>query len=126
MSVGRQIGEFSYQATSVTVSERADGAREHTINWEGTAAGYGTVVATMVVHLASAAATGGRFTWKAHAYLDSGAEADGVSDGFWNRCGKHQWRIRGINHVSDGAVLLSDGVIDLATRSVKGTLYAWE
>jgi hypothetical protein len=126
MSVGRQIGEFSYEATSVTVSERADGSREHAINFQGTAAGYGAVVATMRVHIPSPSAKGGRVRWTAHAYLENGNEAEADGDGTWTALGGHRWRVRSINGVSDGGVLLGDGVLELATRSFKGKLYAWD
>ena len=125
MSIGKELGACSYTATSMTLIENADGSRTHQINYEGTAAGYGTVLATMRVHVPPNA-TFGRGDWSAAAYLESGGQATGRAEIVWSELGRHQWRIRGFNLVSDGAVILSDGVIDLATRTFKGTLYAWD
>jgi len=126
MSIGRQIGEFSYEATSVTVSERADGTREHTINFAGTATGYGSVVATLRVHVPGPGAKSGRARWLAHAYLENGGEAVGDGDGTWTALGGHRWRLRVVQQQNPDGVLLGDGVIEHSTRSLKGKLYVWD
>jgi hypothetical protein len=40
MTVGNAVGEFSFTATSVTVSTSADGGASSQVNYEGTASGY--------------------------------------------------------------------------------------
>jgi len=125
MAFGDQIGEFSYQLTSVNIDDDGTGQQVHTSTWDGEASGYGTVLGTMTLY-ASASDEAGRMEWNASAYLDSGDRATGTGTGTWSNCGKHQWRIRAVNLTSTGSVFGSDGVIDLQARSFKGSLFEWE
>ena len=49
-----------------------------------------------------------------------------TGEGCWEKVdGEQKWRVRGINMASNGQVLLSDGTLDLATRSFAGTISEW-
>jgi len=96
------------------------------VNLDGTATGFGTVIGTLSFFADAPGAQNGRTSWVGSAYLDSGDEIFGVSEGFWERKGKHKWRVRGLLRVSTGATYLSDGVVSLDGCTDKGTLSEWE
>ena len=118
MAVGKQIGEFSYKVTSATYGETSV-----QINLHGTATGFGTVEGTLTVR-GEPGATSGTCTFRAAAYMDDGKILNGTGEGTWETVGKHKWRIRGVNYV-DGRTFASDGIAELATQSLSGTIYEW-
>lgn len=118
-------GEFSFKSTSVTYNEIPGAGGETAINLEGTATGFGTVLGTMSLWSDGPGAESGRSSWVGSGYLENGEVVQGTGDGFYERTGKHKWRVRSVVRVSTGALLLSDGVISLDGRSYKGTLTEW-
>ena len=121
----KQVGEFSFTSTSVTFAEAAGGAGAADINFEGTATGFGTVLGTLTFFDDAPGAKTGRTRWVGNAYLENGESVQGSSEGFFEECGKHKWRVRGALRTSTGTVLLSDGVVSLDGRTYKGTLSEW-
>jgi len=126
MALGKKIGEFSFTSTGVTLSENANGGWVSAVNYEGTASDYGTVIGTLTLNIPAVGAKSGTSQWRGQGFLPSGEVVVGTAQGVWHEAGKHQWRVRGINAVSNGAVFANDGVIDLASRTYKGTLLAWD
>lgn len=125
MAKSNKNGEFSFKSTSVTYEEMAGGGVVH-LNLEGSASGFGTVLGTMSLYGDAPGAQSGQSTWAGEGYLDNGDVVQGSGSGFYQKSGKHKWRIRSIVRVSTGAVLQSDGVISLDGRSYKGTLKEWK
>lgn len=123
MTIGRKVGEFSMKSTGVLVYATAGGGGENHINFEGTGTGYGTVIGTLSLSADGPGAKTGRAQWAGGGYLDNGETVQGSGDGYFEECGKHRWRVRSIMRVSDGTVLLTDGVISLEGRSYEGTLH---
>jgi hypothetical protein len=117
--------EFSFKSTSVTYEQGASGGAT-TINLEGTATGFGTVLGSLSFFADAPGAQSGQTHWVGTAYLDDGAEVQGTSEGYWERSGKHKWRVRGVLRTSAGAMYLSDGVVSLDGRTYKGKLTEWE
>jgi len=124
MPKAKKPGEFAFKATSVTYEETAGGGVVR-LNLEGKATGFGTVLGTMSLFGDARGAQSGRSTWSGAAYLDNGDVIQGSGDGFFQRAGKHKWRVRSLDRTSDGILLLTDGVISLDGRSYKGTLTEW-
>ena len=126
MAIGETSGEFNYTVTSSTFERDAGGRSQVVINVEGTATGFGQAngTLTMVVPAPGAAAGTGSYTG---ASFSEGGEVIGVAgEGCWQQVeGENKWRVRGINMASNGAVLLSDGTLDLAARSFNGTIAEW-
>ena len=120
MAVGKQMGEFSFKATSVTYEETST-----RVNLHGSATGFGTVQGTLTFTASAPDATSGKCNWRGVGYLDDGKTIAGSAEGTWETVGKHKWRIRGINYLTDGRTFVSDGEADLATQSYKGKLYEW-
>ena len=120
----KKAAEFSLKSTSVTYNE-IPGGGETEINLEGTATGFGTVLGTMSLWADGPGADSGRSSWVGSGYLENGEVVQGTGDGFFEKIGKHKWRVRSVVRVSSGALLLSDGVISLDGRSYKGMLTEW-
>jgi hypothetical protein len=126
MGIQATSGEFSYSVTSSTFERQAGGGAKITVNLEGTATGYGRVTGTLTFNSAAPGATAGTGSYTGAAFLDSGEVIGAQGEGYWQQvAGKQQWRVRGINQVSTGAVIVSDGTLDLASRSFQGTLAEW-
>ena len=126
MAVGKQVGEFSLKSTSLTYTATESGGSVQ-INYEGSAKGEGLTgpVLGTLTGRGTPGAKSGSCSWAGIQYLDNGEELNSQGGGTWEKIGTHKWRIRGMNYLSDGRTIASDGVIDLATRSFTGTLYEW-
>ena len=126
MAIEAASGEFQYSVTSSTFERLAGGGAKVTVNLDGTASGYGRVQGTLTFNSATPGATSGTGSYTGAAFLDSGEVVGAQGEGYWQQvAGKQQWRVRGINQTSTGDVLVSDGTLDLATRSFNGTIAAW-
>jgi hypothetical protein len=126
MASEKKSAAFSFKSTGVTCALVSGGGGVNHINLEGTATGFGTVIGTLSFFADAPGAQSGRTSWVGDAYLDNGDQVFGVSEGFWEKSGKHKWRVRGLLRVSTGATYLSDGVVSLSGRTYKGTLSEWE
>ena len=122
MATSNKQATFSFKGTSVTYQPGPDGEGFASINCDGTATGYGTVLGTLSFFADAPGATTGRTSWIGTAFLDDGTEVQGSSEGFYESAGKHKWRVRGLLRTSTGTMLLSDGVVSLKGRSYKGNL----
>jgi hypothetical protein len=125
MATSKKSGEFSYTSTSVTFEQLPGGLGVSRINLEGTASGFGTVLATLSMFGDAPGGKTGRTSWVGSAFLDNGDEVQGTAEGFFEETGKHKWRLRGILRTSTGAVFRSEGVLSLAGRSYKGSFSEW-
>jgi hypothetical protein len=126
MALGKPLGEFSLKSTSLTYTATGSGGSVQG-NFEGTAKGEGLsgpVLGTLIA-VGAPGAKSGTCSWVGTSYLDNGEEVEAKGEGTWEKTGAHRWRIRGINYLSDGRTIASDGMIELATRSFTGTLYEW-
>ncbi len=119
MAKGKSAGEYSLKFTSLTITP---GPAESVItqgNCEGTATGLGTILGTGTF----VGGKSGTWSWCSQAYLDNGDQITAGGSGTYESSGKHRWRTAGIHPQSDGRELVSEGEIDLATRSWTGKLY---
>jgi hypothetical protein len=124
MASGDAIGEFSFQATGVTLTPAGAGGTNQ-INYEGTASGYGTVIGTLTLEVPEAGAKSGPCSWIGQGFLENGDVVVGRAFGFWEESGQHTWRIRSTNQVSDGTMFASDGEVKLDGRTYTGTIIDW-
>lgn len=125
MATAKKSGEFSYTSTSVTFEQLPGGLGVARINLEGTATGFGTLLATVSLFGDAPGAKTGRTSWVGTAFLDNGDEVQGTAEGFYEECGKHKWKLRGILRNSAGNVFRSEGILSLAGRTYKGTFSEW-
>lgn len=126
MAIGEVSGEFNHSITSSTFERQPSGGVRVLINLEGTATGYGQVTGTLTLVSPAPGATAGPVSYTGAAFLESGEVIGASGEGCWQQLdGERKWRVRRILMASNGAVLLSDGTLDLATRSFGGTIAAW-
>ncbi len=121
MAIGKESGSFALKATSVTYAP--DTVQ---VNYDGTAEGFGRVQGTMTFRSDIAGAKSGRCNWSGAAYLESGEIVGGSAEGTWEEVGKHKWRVRAINYLSNGRSFITDGEVDLAADAYTGAIYAWD
>ena len=96
------------------------------INIEGTASGLGQIQGTLTLVAPAPGATAGGGSYTRAAFLDSGEVIGAAGEGYWQQLdGEQKWRVRGINMATNGDCNVSDGILDLATRSFNGTLTEW-
>lgn len=121
MALGKEIGTFSLKVTSVSYSD--DGA---TLNCDGTADNFGTVLGSLTVSGGGDPnVTSGGLSWRGEAYLENGEVLRAAGEGAWEQLGQHKWRTRLVITVSDGQIFASDGQVDLASRSISGKNVEW-
>jgi hypothetical protein len=119
MASGKPIGEFSFKMVNQTNLPGPAGSVLVQVNFEGTGAGFGAIFDT------STFVGGGRdgtFSQVGSAYLDNGDVLNGIGQGTYESKGKHRWSTKSTIQISDGRRLSSEGEIDLAARTWKGTL----
>ena len=71
------------------------------------------------------AAKNGALSWRGEAYLENGEVLGAVGEGAFEALGNHQWRTRLIITTTDGQIFASDGLLDLAKRSLTGKNLEW-
>ncbi|MCZ6870921.1 MAG: hypothetical protein O7G84_15570 [Gammaproteobacteria bacterium] len=120
------IGEFTLNQTSNTFDIASGGGGTATINYEGTATDLGTVQGTLRCVFTEPGAAAGTCSWRGASFVDGGEVVGATGEGVWQKVdGQHKWRVYGVNLLSDGRILASEGEIDLATRSYNGTISEW-
>lgn len=110
---------FSYTATSVTYAA-VDGAVSASINFEGVADGFGPVHGTLAC--TPAGETSGTWRWTGVNYPETGDSLTGQGTGEWAKVDGRHWSITGKISTSSGDSVSIDGQMDLAARSMTGTL----
>ncbi len=127
MAISDPIGEFQFSSRSVTISEpNSGGGGSITVDYQGTASGYGVVASSMTFTVQQAGDKNGTVSANNIAWLENGDSLSGVSKGVFSTSGTNTWRVRAMVVVSDGTVLLSEGEVSLAEQTYSGALYAWE
>ena len=121
MAKGKELGVFSSKSTSLTYLPGPAGSTLVQANFEGTATGFGTIGGTATF----VGGKSGTFSYYGAAYLDNGDQLNGSGAGTYESVGANRWRTQFVVHVSDGSALLSEGEIDLATRTWSGKLFEW-
>ena len=119
MAKGKQVGEYSLKFTSLKYSPGPAGSTLIEGNCEGTATGFGTVHGTGTF----VGGKSGTLSWCGASYLDNGDQTSAGGSGTYESSGKHRWHTIGYLQLSDGRALISEGEIDLATRSWNGKLF---
>ena len=120
MALGKVTGNFSLKITSISYSDGSG-----TVNCDGTADNFGTVLGTLTFSASEPAAKNGALSWRGEAYLENGEVLGAVGEGAFEALGNHKWRTRLVITISDGQIIASDGLLDLAKRSLTGKNLEW-
>ncbi len=116
---GKKIGEYSLKMITLTHTAGPAGSILIQVNFEGTATGFGAIYETATF---IGGAKDGTFSIVGQAFLDNGEGLTGIGQGTYESNGKNRWSTKGIVDISDGRRQSSEGEIDLASRSWKGTI----
>ncbi len=125
MTIGKEIGDFTLNITSMNFEREDDTVLVHA-NLEGPLSGAGiegTVAGTATFD--HVGATQGTYDWCGASYLPHGDVITGVAHGSFHSVGANKWRTLGINHLSDGRTVATEGEIELASRTWSGKLFEW-
>ena len=125
--MAEELGEFSLKHAGNTYAKAQDGEIENSINFEGTASGFGTVFGTLGTKTPASemGATGGSCTWIGQAFPDDKTTLGGVGEGTWEQIeGEHKWKVSMDVNLSNGDKHHSEGVIDLETLMFTGKIYS--
>ena len=125
--MSEQLGEFSLKHTGTTYGRNAAGELTNSVNWEGTASGFGAVWGTLfsATPLSDASANGGSVEWAGQAFLEDGTVLGALGKGTWEKPqNEHKWKI--VMHVdlSTGEKQRAEGEIDLETLMYEGKIYS--
>ncbi len=126
MAVGKQVAEFTFKFTSLTYTATEN---ERTVqgNCEGTVKLGGEAspaCGTLTTH-GKPGATSGKCGWVGAVYPNNGEDIPSTGEGTWEKAGAHKWRVRVLLYRGDGIIRVTEGEIDLATRSYTGVNYEW-
>jgi hypothetical protein len=126
MTIGSFSQQLNYSITSSRHERTPDSGVRTIISFEGTAQGYGQINGTLTLVASTPGGSSGPASYTGLAFLADGTVLSATGEGQWQQLdGRHQWRVRGLNMTSAGAVVLSDAVLDLETRSFRGTMANW-
>lgn len=115
----KAIGEFSLKSITSTLTPGPGGSVLNTVNWEGTATGFGALFLTSTF---VGGTKSGTFSLCMTSFLDNGDGIDGNGSGRFESIGKNRWRSQAVTTMSDGRRVSGEGEIDLASRTWKGKI----
>ncbi len=121
MALGKELGTYKLKQTTVSYGE--DGGTV-SLDFDGTATDFGTVLGSLIIRGAPGA-TQGPCSWRGQSFQDNGERSVAMGEGTWEDSGKNKWRIRLLVNTSDGQTFGTDGMLDLATRSLNGKMLDW-
>ena len=127
MPVGKQIGKFSLKTTSITYSPTGGDSEVIDMNMDGTidgADGTATVLGTLTGS-PSADAKSGTYSWVGREFAANGDTRLATGAGFFNASGTGKWALRGYIAFADGTGGAVEGELELASRTLSGTLCEW-
>lgn len=120
--VGEKIADFSASITSVTYEKHRT-----IVNMEsdGTIGEFGTVQATAtLMHPTSTNPPTGVYNLRGASFRADGSVVPFSGRGTWKSLGDLRWRLRSIGLAADGVQSMSVGILELKSRSMKGSVYA--
>ncbi len=119
------VGEFTHKMVNNSFTKAADGTIVTTADFEGTASGFGTVLASLIVPLPQGGAKSGSCTWAGQAFPDDSPWVVGSGEGTWEQIEDlNRWKLSfPVIEVSDGSRLRCEGELDLATKIFAGQMF---
>lgn len=122
MTTASVISEYTLQGVTMTFSSGPAGSLVVSINFEGSATGFGPVFGTM--NAASAGQRAGTYDWYGATFPSDGEGIVGRGQGTFTSIGTNRWATRGPMAISDGRAVILEGIVDLAARSWNGKILA--
>ena len=118
--IGEKISEIMGKVTSTTVTEAGN-----SVNLEIEAGPFGLVSCTTTFGAPlDVASETGPISERGCCFLADGSFLPYTGVGTWRTSGHHKWEVKLINLAADGQRVFAVYELELATRSIKGTIYA--
>lgn len=127
MPLGKSVGEFSLESTSITYQKETHGRQLISINMEGNLTGGDesrAVLGTLELDQ-KLEDKDGTYTWFGREFTIDGEARSARGAGFYRYSGSNHWELRGYIVFLDGTNVAIEAEMHLASRSLKGTLYDW-
>jgi len=124
MPVGKEMGSYAAKASSMKKTVDEAGNSVFTMNFEGSVSGGwdGSVLSTLTATTSDYQT--GTYTSTVSVYLKDGSVVTGAGSGILRSVGSHEWQLNGTDLASDGTCMISEGVMKLADKSMKGKIFA--
>ena len=123
MAVGKELGEFKMQYTSVTVEPGKGGAVTLHVNFEGSSSGDCTCDALATMTVDSRNGKDGDYRISARCFMRDGSVVDANGEGKTVHGDGHKWSVAGITEVAGKPAYAIQGEIDLRARSFIGKMF---
>lgn len=120
MATLNKLSEYTLKAVTMTLTPGAAGSVIVSINFEGSATGFGPVFGTM--NAVSAGQKSGTWDWCGATFPSEGDGIIGRAAGTFSSIGTNRWSTRGPMSISDGRTVVLDGIVDLTTRTWNGSI----
>ncbi|MGR9093400.1 MAG: hypothetical protein ACU85U_22740 [Gammaproteobacteria bacterium] len=123
MAVGKEIGAFNMQYTSVTLEPGKDGSVTLHVNFEGSSSGDFACDALATMTVDSRNGKDGDYRISARCFMHDGTIVDANGEGKTVHGDGHKWSVAGITEVSGNRAYAIQGDIDLHARSFSGKMF---
>ena len=118
--IGKKVVEGTGKVTSITVTEAGP-----MVNIDATMGERGTAIYTVTFGApVGAARETGPYSVRGQVFYTDGKNATFTGAGTWRKSGQHQWESKAVVLLSNGERRFVVEAHDLASRSVKTTIYA--
>ncbi len=123
MAVGKEIGTFNMQSTSIRLVASGEHVTTAEVNFEGEISGEFACTALATMTVASKDGHNGTYRIAARCFMSDGEIVDAVGDGKTTSSGGQKWTVAGVATMSNGRKTAVQGEIDLARRSYVGKMF---
>lgn len=123
MAVGKELGEFTMQYTSVTVEPGKGGSVTLHVNFEGSSSGEFACDAVATMTVDSRNGKDGDYRISARCFMRDGSIVDANGEGKTVHGDGNTWSVAGITEVSGRRAYAIQGNIDLQARSFNGKMF---
>ena len=118
-------GEHEMRSAGLHYDKTGDGKIKTIKTYEGTATRFGNISGTLIITQSLAEAGGnGTCTWVGKALLEDGTIMGGIGEGTTERIGNElKSKVSIVHHLSDGAKVRTEGVMEHGAGTFYGQLY---
>ena len=125
MALGKKLGEYSLGMVVNRILE-IDGENVRSeITWDGEVSGGELAGNAIVTGETSGTNEGGRYDIRVVGFLASGGTVRGEGAGTFELISPGRWKTRGLDRLSNGQVVGTEGEVDLAARRWTGEIFEW-
>ena len=125
MALGKELGQFSFKMALNRILEVSGETSRSEISWEGEVSGGELAGTVMLTGESTGTNEGGSYSNRGVGFLASGGTIRGEGSGSYELIGPARWKTRGIDRLTSGQVIATEGEVDLSTRTWSGKIFEW-